>query len=112
MKREVQTSAGVAAVTSDLWHVVRARMTHPGAKRPYVRTVESEHLDRASCVRAARALRRRVAAESGGVPEAERDEVVVRHPNFKSLKVARSLRRRRAARKRGADPGETAAKTD
>lgn len=110
MKREVRTTGGAAAITSDQWHVVLARMTHPGSVRPYVRTVASEHEDRASCVRAAAAMRRRVAA--AGLPEAERDEVAVRRPNFKSLKVARSLRRCHTARRRKPGPGDEAAKTD
>ena len=112
MMLEVLTRAGVAAITSDRWHVVRARLTYPGAVRPFVRAVESEHRDRASCVRAAVALRRRVAAESVGRPVAERDEIVVCPPNYKSLKVAKSLRARTATRKRKADPGGETAKAD
>ncbi len=98
MKLDVKNSRGRAAITSDQWHVVRAHMANRGAKRPYVRTVESEHADCATCTRTAKELRRRIAAESADVPEAERDEIVVRRPNFKTLKVATSLRQRRAAR--------------
>ncbi len=92
MITEVTTSKGSSAITSDQWHVVHSRLTHAGAKRPYVRGIHSEHPDRTSCREAARALRVRLAAESAGVPEAERDEVFVCHPNFKSLKLAKSRR--------------------
>ena len=100
MIQEVQNSKGLAAITSDLWHVVLAHLTHPGAKRPFVRGVASEHADRASCWRSANALRRSIAANSDGVPKDERDEVFVRRPNFKSLKRAKARRRRPAGPKR------------
>ncbi len=98
MKLDVKNSRGLEAITSDQWHVIRAHMANRGAKRPYVRTVESEHADCETCTRTAKELRRRIAAESADVPEGERDEIVVRRPNFKTLKVATSLRKRRAAR--------------
>lgn len=112
MKLEVRTREGLDAITSDHWHVIRSRLLHPGTDRPYERTVESEHGDRASCVLSALTLRRRVAADSIGVPEAERDEVIVCRPNFKSLKAARSPRHPRMARKRDAGPGDTAPTAD
>jgi|KBSSwiStaDraftv2_1062776.scaffolds.fasta_scaffold591197_1 hypothetical protein len=112
MMREVKNSKGLQAITSNQWHIVLAHLTHPGTKRPYVRTVDSEHADRASCLRSARALRLRIAADSADVPKAERDEVFVRRPNFKSLKKAKSLRRRRTDRKNGAGPSSQTAQQD
>jgi hypothetical protein len=95
MIQEVVTSKGAQAITSDQWHVVHSRFVEAGRQRPFVRGVESEHADRAACVRAARALRRKLATEAGAAPVEERDEVFVRKPGFKSLKKAR--RRAKAA---------------
>ena len=92
MITEVQTSKGTAAITSDQWHVVHSRLVHAGAKRPFVRTVHSEHGERVECQKAAKALRVKLAQEAAGVPEAERDEVFIRRPNFKTLKMAKCRR--------------------
>ena len=92
MITDVQTSKGTSAITSDQWHVVHSRLVDAGAARPYVRSIHSEHADRLTCRQAAKALRVRLAAESSGVPEAERDEVYVCRPKFKSLKRARTRR--------------------
>ena len=92
MITEVATSKGIAAVTSDQWHVVHSRLMFAGSKRPYSRGIHSEHTDRVSCGKAAKALRVRLAAESADVPVSERDEVFVCKPNFKSLKLAKSRR--------------------
>ena len=92
MIAEVLTSKGLQAITSDQWHVVHSRWSDAGGKRPYARGIHSEHGDRAACVQAAKVLRRQVAADSVGVPAAERDEVFVRRPKFKSLKTAKSRR--------------------
>ena len=94
MIKEVVTSKGTAAITSDRWHVVLSRFTNAGRKQPFARGIDSEHADRSECLKAARALRARLAAEAGSVPEEERDEVFVRRPNFKSLKAARRRRAR------------------
>jgi len=89
---DVQTSKGSSAITSDQWHIVHSRLVDAGAKRPYVRSIHSEYADGPSCRKAARALRLRLAAENPGVLEAERDEVFVCRPRFKSLKRARTRR--------------------
>lgn len=92
MIRDVETSKGVPALTSDRWHVVRSRWVEGGGKRPYARSVHSEHDDEASCRKAARELRLKLAREDGAVPEAERDEVFACKPGFKSLKFAKTRR--------------------
>lgn len=96
MITEVQTSKGVAALTSDRWHVVHSRLLFAGTERPYSRGIHSEHDDRISCANAAKALRVRLAADSPGVSAAERDEVFVCKPNFKSFKLARTRRKKPA----------------
>ncbi|MFY9345590.1 MAG: hypothetical protein WAT39_24075 [Planctomycetota bacterium] len=93
MITEVETSKGVPAITSDRWHVVHSRLLDRGGVRPYVRSIHSEHDDRQSCRQAAKDLRQKLAGEAGSVPEAERDEVFVRRPRFKSLKRAKARRR-------------------
>jgi hypothetical protein len=88
----VETRKGTEAITSDRWHVVHARFVGAQADLPFARSVSSEHDDRKSCVRAARALRAKVRKEAGTVPVAEQDQVFVRRPGFKSLKAARRRR--------------------
>lgn len=90
MISEVQTKKGSAALTSDQWHVVHARFLFPGAKRPYLRSIHSEWPDRVSCRRAGKALRLELAKQSTGGEEREHDEVLLRKPNFKTLKVGRA----------------------
>ena len=90
MIAEVLNSKGSAALTSDQWHVVHSRFMFPGARRPFLRCVHSEWGDRASCSSAAKALRVHLNEGSQDVPESERDEVFVRRPNFKTLKLAKA----------------------
>ncbi len=90
MITEVQTSKGKAAITSDQWHVVHSRRIDGGGKRPYSRIVHSEHADAPACRKAAKELRIKLTRDGVGVPEAERDEVFVCRPNFKSLKLAKA----------------------
>jgi hypothetical protein len=93
----VDTRKGTQAVTSDRWHVVHARFVGGQSRFPFVRSISSEHEDRAACVDAARALIARVRSEAGDVPAEERDQVFVRRPGFKSVKNSK----RRQARPRG-----------
>jgi hypothetical protein len=89
MISETVTSTGTPAITSDHWHVVHSKFTRKGKKSPpFERIIVSEHDSRTGCCAAARALRASLAKESK-VPLAQRDEVFVRKPNFKSLKAAR-----------------------
>lgn len=88
MIREVSTKKGADAITSDRWHVVHARFTGAQRDLPFARGIISEHDDRATCAKVAKALRARLALEGGDLPAEERDEVFVRRPNFRSLKLA------------------------
>ena len=92
MIQEVVTSKGAAAITSDQWHVVHSRLVDSKDPRPYLRGIHSEHADRVSCRKAALALRAKLLADNASLPEAERDEVFVRKPAFKTLKLARTRR--------------------
>lgn len=89
MITEVRTAKGRSAITSDHWHVVHSRWTADAEDRPFVRSVHSEHEDRDTCRKAARELRAKLAQEAGRVPAHERDEVLVRRPNYRSLKRAK-----------------------
>lgn len=89
MIQEVQNKKGSPAITSDRWHVVHSRCVDVRLERPFTRSIESEHDQRADCVRAARKLRRELAAAEAEVPAAQRDEVFVRPPGYKSLRQAR-----------------------
>jgi hypothetical protein len=84
----VETRKGTEAVTSDRWHVVHARHDGSQAKLPFVRSISSEHEDRAACVKAARKLVADVRSETPDVPLSERDQVFVRRPGFKTIKNA------------------------
>lgn len=90
MIRETRTTGDSEAITSDQWHVVLSHFTEGGRPRPFARDVHSEHPDRATCLAAARALLKQVRAGAADTPLAERDEVFVRKPGFKSLKWAKS----------------------
>jgi hypothetical protein len=94
MISEVLTSQGKPAITSDQWHLIESRFTRDSRKRPFARRIVSEHANRAVCREAARLMRERLATEGGAQPEAERTDVYVRPPNFKSLKHAKSPRPR------------------
>lgn len=85
----VKTRKGTEAITSDHWHVVHSRYLGTGQSRPFSRSISSEHDDRGECVKAARALVARLRADAGALPQDERDEVFVRKPNFKSLKLSK-----------------------
>lgn len=97
MIQEVVTSKGANAITSDHWHVVHSHFTSGRTKRPFVRAVHSEHADSSECQAAAKDLRKKLATESEGLPEAEQDEVFVRRPNFKSLKSVRTRKAKPAS---------------
>lgn len=92
MIQEVVTSKGAAAITSDHWYVVHSRLVDARDKRPYARGIHSEHADRITCRKAADALRAKLLAASSDVPAAERDEVFIRRPKFKTLKLAKTRR--------------------
>jgi hypothetical protein len=87
--REVLTKKGAPAITSDQWHVVHAHFTAGLRGAPFVRGISSEHAERSECVAAARQLRGSLHEQNAAVAAAERDQVFVRRPHFKSLKRAR-----------------------
>jgi hypothetical protein len=95
MIREVLTSKGVQAITSDKWHVVHSRFTAGNGRKAFVRAVFSEHTDRVECLKAAKALRVKLTSDNPDVPEAEQDEVFVRRPHYKSLERARHRKAKR-----------------
>jgi hypothetical protein len=97
----VETRKGTEAITSDRWHVVHARYMSGRASLPFLRSISSEHDDRAACVRAARVLIARVHSDAPAVPLAERDQVFVRRPGFKSLKSAARRTPRSRPRSKG-----------
>jgi|RhiMethySRZTD1v2_1073278.scaffolds.fasta_scaffold363087_2 hypothetical protein len=89
MITETRTSQGKAAITSDKWHVVHSHFK--GGRKtahPFARTIISEHANRADCDEAASRFRSTLPDGAGAVVT-EQDEVLVRPPNFKSLKSAR-----------------------
>jgi hypothetical protein len=92
----VQTKKGTKAITSDRWHVVHSRFRGTGGKTLFVRTVHSEHEDRGGCLEAARELCDKLSGGKDAVPDAERDEVFVCRPNYKSLERSRHRRPKKA----------------
>jgi len=96
MIRETISRKNHPALTSDHWHVVRARLAgDPDGAPRFVRSIVSEHDDRVAAVTAARRIVRSVATEMAELPRAARDQVFVRKPDFKSLKVAKRVKKRR-----------------
>ena len=93
MITSVKTSTGAEAITSDQWHVVHARFLG-GGKRPFSRSISSEHEDKLSCTKAATALWAKLRVDAKAVPADERDQVFVRRPGFKSLKLSKRRARR------------------
>ncbi len=96
MIRETISRRNHAAVTSDHWHVVRARLSaEPSDDSRYVRSIVSEHDNRVAAVTAARQIFRSLAPEMADRPRDVRDQIFVRKPDFKSLKLAKRVKRRR-----------------
>jgi hypothetical protein len=90
MIKDAVTRRGNPATSSDEWHVVYSkwcgkRANHP----PFSRKVISEHGgDRSAAVAAAKKLVARIKPSVENRIAAERDQVFVRPPEFKSLKFA------------------------
>lgn len=96
MIRETHTRKRRPALTSDRWHVVHARWTGEREGAPsFVRTIVGEHDDRASAAQDAREMVSRLAPEMLTRPPAQRDQLFVRKPGFRSLKVSGRFERRR-----------------
>ena len=103
MIRELLNTKNAPALTSDHWHVVYARLSgeesgkssKPAKSPRFVRSIVSEHDDRASAVNAAREIVSTFVVEMAGRERSTRDQVFVRKPKFKSLKLARRVTKRR-----------------
>lgn len=84
-------------LSSDHWHVLRARWTgRPTGSPLYVRTIVSEHDDKASAVKAGYALVSSFQAEMDGRAPDARDKALVRRPGYRSLKISRTAEGHRA----------------
>jgi hypothetical protein len=96
MIQETQSPKRHPAITSDQWHVVRARWTGDRDGEPrFERSIVAEHADRRSAAAAARALVSDMAGEMTTRTRETRDQVFVRRPNFRSLKAAKRWKKRR-----------------
>lgn len=96
IKDTVSQNKKSPALTSDRWHVVHARWSGESSDHPrFVRSIESEHADRAAAAIAAKDLASTLGAEMAARPRATRDQILVRRPGFKSLKNAKRVVRRR-----------------
>lgn len=93
MIRETKNDKNTPMVTSDQWHVLRARWTGESSSVPlYKRTIESEHVDRDSAADAAREIASTFDTEMAGRTRETRDQILVRRPGYKSLKLAKRAR--------------------
>jgi hypothetical protein len=89
MIKQALTKKKNPAVTSDQWHVVHAEWSGESKKEPsFARRVVSEHGDRAAAITAANKLAAKVNRDVGKRPVAQHDQIFVRPPRYKSLKVA------------------------
>jgi hypothetical protein len=77
------------AITSDQWHVIRATWSGDSASSPtFQRAIVSEHASRDSAVDAARALVDDFGKDMDTRSRNTRDQVFVRPPDYKTLKLA------------------------
>ena len=96
MIRELMNRKNSALLTSDRWHVLRARWTGGArADATYERTIVSEHDDSDSAARAGRELLASFQGEMLGRERKTRDQVLVRRPGYRSLKVAKRAKLKR-----------------
>lgn len=85
------------ALTSDRWHVLHARWTGETAGKPrFDREIVSEHGDRESAATAARKMVSSMASEMTGRANDRRDQILVRRPEYKSLKNSPRVTRSRS----------------
>ncbi len=90
MIQETLNDKNCPVLTSDHWHVLRARWTGKSTGEPeYQRTIVSEHDDSASATLAARQIVDTFATEMAGRTRETRDQVLVRRPGYKSLKIGK-----------------------
>jgi hypothetical protein len=96
MIRETKNRKNAPVLTSDRWHVLRARWNGDTAGEPlYQRTIVSEHEDSAAAATAAREIVATFVSEMAGRTRETRDQVLVRRPGYKSLKIAKRAVTRR-----------------
>jgi len=97
MIQETLNSKQRPALTSNRWHVVHARWSgEPGNGSTFIRSIVSEHDDQESALQGAREIVARLAQQMAARPLAERDQLFVRKPGFRSLKSAGRVDRRRS----------------
>jgi hypothetical protein len=107
MIRETISPKNRILLTSDQWHVLHARWT---GDELYERAIVSEHADRASATSAAREFAAAHRAEMTGRTRVTRDQLLVRRPGHKSLKIAKHTRADPDAP--NADPASPAERSD
>jgi hypothetical protein len=96
MIQDVMNRKNLPAVTSDHWHVIHARFAGVTDGKPkFERSIVSEHEDRAAAAAAAREMKSSILPTMVDRPLDGQDQVLVRKPDFKSLKVARRVESRR-----------------
>jgi len=90
MIKDALTRRGNPATSSNEWHVVHSKWCGKQANHPpFAREVTSEHgSNRSAAVAAAKKLVARIKPSIKNRIVAERDQVFVRPPEFKSLKFA------------------------
>jgi len=94
--QEIVNRKNLPAVTSDHWHVIVAKFTgNTDGKPRFERSIVSEHEDRAAAAHAAREIKRTIVPTMTERPPEGRDQILIRKPDYKSLKVARRVEPRR-----------------
>lgn len=96
MIQEILNKKNLPAITSDHWHVVRARWSGDASGRPsFVRSIVSEHEDCGAATAAAEQILTSLGETMNEREPDARDQVFVRRPDFKSLKTAKRVSKRR-----------------
>jgi hypothetical protein len=86
--RDVKSRRQNPAITSDRWHVVHAVWSGNEGEARFDRKILSEHADFETARAEACKIMAALSLEMGDRPRERRDQIFVRKPNFKSLKVA------------------------
>lgn len=84
------------AVTSDCWHVIHARWDGDHLTPLFVRSIVSEHHDRAAATRAAQDTLGLLLPKMTERSRETRDQILVRRPAYKSLTIAKRVVRRKS----------------
>lgn len=95
MIRDTTLDSRAPGLTSDAWHVVHARWNGVAKGAPsFDRSIVSEHADLDTAREAARALWRTLEDSMARRPQARRDQLFVRKPEFKTRKQAGRVEKR------------------